>query len=174
VALLAIIYLIAYLVMARTRLGRYIYAVGGNTEAARLAGVGVRSVLMTVYITSGIVAGIGGVVLASQLKSSSPTYGLAYELYVIAAVVLGGTSLAGGAGKIIGTLIGALIIGVIQNGMNLTGVESYRQKVVLGLVILGAVLLDMLKKKTSWRLPFRLGLGPGTNVRQSATTAASE
>jgi ribose transport system permease protein len=155
VILLAFVYLIAHLVMARTRLGRYIYAVGGNAEAARLSGVRVGRVLMTVYITSGLASGLGGVVLASQLKSSSPTYGATYELYVIAAVVLGGTSLAGGSGKILGTLIGALIIGVIQNGMNLTGVESYRQKVVLGLVILGAVLLDMLKNRT-WRLPYWL------------------
>jgi ribose transport system permease protein len=85
--------------------------------------------------------------MASQLKSGSPTYGGMYELYVIAAVVVGGTSLYGGEGKILGTLIGAFIIAVIQNGMNLTGVESYTQKVVLGLVILGAVLLDLLKKR---------------------------
>ncbi|HVY72116.1 MAG TPA: ABC transporter permease, partial [Verrucomicrobiae bacterium] len=96
-------------------------------------------------------AGLGGIVMASQLKSGSPTYGLMYELYVIAAVVVGGTSLTGGEGKIPGTLIGALIIAVIQNGMNLTNVESYTQKVVLGLVILGAVLLDKLKK-AGWRL----------------------
>ena len=133
--------------MSRTKLGRYIYAVGGNAEAARLSGVRVGLILMTVYIVSGIVAGLGGVILASQLKSSSPTYGLAYELYVIAAVVVGGTSLSGGQGKILGTLIGALIIAVIQNGMNLTGVESYTQKVVLGLVILGAVLLDRMKHR---------------------------
>ena len=94
-------------------------------------------------------AGLGGIVQASQLKSGAPTYGLLYELYVIAAVVVGGTSLQGGEGKISGTLIGAFIIAVIQNGMNLTGVESYTQKVVLGFVILLAVLLDMLKKR-SW------------------------
>jgi len=96
------------------------------------------------------------VVMASQLKSGSPTYGLTYELYVIAAVVVGGASLSGGEGKIFGTLIGAFIIAVIQNGMNLTGVESYTQKVVLGLLILAAVLLDMLKKR-GWRLRFRKG-----------------
>ena len=93
--------------------------------------------------------------MASQLKSGSPTYDQMYELYVIAAVVVGGTSLAGGEGKILGTLIGAFIIAVIQNGMNLTGVESYTQKVVLGLVILGAVLLDMLKKQGFLRIPGR-------------------
>ena len=88
--------------------------------------------------------------MASQFRSGDPKYGLMYELYVIAAVVVGGTSLSGGKGKVFGTLIGAFIIAVIQNGMNLTGVQSYTQKVVLGMVLLGAVLLDMLKKR-GWR-----------------------
>ena len=91
------------------------------------------------------VAGLGGVVMASQLKSAAPTYGQMYELYVIAAVVVGGTSLSGGEGRILGTLIGAFVIAVIQNGMNLMNVESYTQKVVLGSVILLAVLLDKTK-----------------------------
>jgi ribose transport system permease protein len=147
VVLMIVLYALAHVVMSRMTLGRYIYAVGGNEEAARLSGVNVRAILLFVYTISGIMAGLGGVVLASQLKSGAPTYGGLYELYVIAAAVVGGTSLAGGQGKVIGTLIGALIIGVIQNGMNLTGVESYTQKVVLGFVILGAVLLDMLRKK---------------------------
>ncbi len=147
VLLMGVVYVLAHVVMAHTAFGRYVYAVGGNVEAARLSGVRVGRVLLLVYLLSGLMAGLGGVVVASQLKSSSPTYGLSYELYVIAAVVVGGTSLSGGSGKVFGTLIGALIIAVIQNGMNLTGVESYRQKVVLGLVILGAVLLDMLRKR---------------------------
>ena len=147
VLLMAVLYTVAHVVMTQTALGRYIYAVGGNPEAARLSGVPVRRVLVFVYTMCGVLAGLGGVVTASQLKSGLPTYGLMYELYVIAAVVVGGTSLSGGEGKILGTLIGAFIIAVIQNGMNLTGVESYTQKVVLGLVILGAVLLDMLKKR---------------------------
>jgi ribose transport system permease protein len=153
VVLMVVIYIVAHVLMSRTKLGRYIYAVGGNPEAARLSGVRVGTVLMFVYTLSGIMAGLGGVVLASQLKSASPTYGVMYELYVIAAVVVGGTSLAGGEGRIFGTLIGAFIIAVIQNGMNLTGVESYTQKVVLGFVILGAVLLDMLKKR-GWKTLF--------------------
>jgi ribose transport system permease protein len=94
-----------------------------------------------------MLAGLGGVVMTSQLKSGAPTYGLAYELYVIAAVVVGGTSLMGGEGRILGTLIGAFIIAVIQNGMNLVNIESYTQKVVLGLVILAAVLADRIKQK---------------------------
>lgn len=128
-------------------LGRYLYAVGGNAEAARLSGVPVKKVVLFAYTACGALAGLGGIVMASQLKSGSPTYGQMYELYVIAAVVVGGTSLSGGEGKVLGTLIGAFIIAVIQNGMNLTGVESYTQKVVLGLVILGAVLLDILKQR---------------------------
>ena len=147
VLLMLILYLAAHLMMSHTKLGRYIYAVGGNAEAARLSGVRVKGVLMFVFATCGMLAGLGGVVMASQLKSGAPTYGLMYELYVIAAVVVGGTSLSGGEGRILGTLIGAFIIAVIQNGMNLTNVESYTQKVVLGLVILGAVLLDRLKHR---------------------------
>lgn len=152
VLLMVLLYGLAHVVMSRTTLGRYLYAVGGNREAARLSGVPVRRVLLFAYTASGLLAGLGGVIMASQLKSGSPTYGQMYELYVIAAVVVGGTSLAGGEGRMFGTLIGAFIIAVIQNGMNLTNVESYTQKVVLGLVILGAVLLDRLKQRgTRWQ-----------------------
>jgi ribose transport system permease protein len=150
------LYVAAHVVMTRMTLGRYLYAVGGNAEAARLSGVPVRRVLRLAYTLSAALAGLGGVVLASKLKSGAPTYGQMYELYVIAAVVVGGTSLSGGEGKVFGTLIGALLIAVIQNGMNLTGVESYTQKVVLGGVILGAVLLDRLKKR-AWTWPMLLG-----------------
>ncbi len=145
VVLMLVLYVIAHVLMTRTVLGRYIYAVGGNPEAARLSGVPVRRVLLFVYTACGALAGIGGIVTASLFTSGSPKYGETYELDVIAAVVVGGTSLLGGEGKVLGTLIGALITGVIRNGMNLTGVESYTQKVVLGLVILAAVLADRLK-----------------------------
>lgn len=161
VVLMLLLYAGAHVLMTRTVLGRYIYAVGGNIEAARLSGVPVRLVLLFVYGVCGALAGLGGVVMASQLKSGAPTYGGLYELYVIAAVVVGGTSLAGGEGKILGTLVGAFIIAVIQNGMNLTGVESYTQKVVLGLVILGAVLLDKLKRR-GWEAIERLAARDAT------------
>ena len=147
VFLMMLLYSIAHIMMSRTQLGRYIYAVGGNAEAARLAGVPVKWIQLFAYTLSGLLAGLGGVVMASQLKSGAPTYGQMYELYVIAAVVVGGTSLSGGEGKIFGTLIGAFIIAVIQNGMNLMNIESYTQKVILGMVILIAVLLDKLKQK---------------------------
>jgi ribose transport system permease protein len=146
VLLTAILYVGGHVLMSRSTLGRHIYAVGSNPEAARLAGVPVRRVLLFVYAVSGLLAGLGGIVMASQLRSGSPTYGVMYELYVIAAAVVGGASLRGGEGRVLGTLIGAFIIAVIQNGMNLTGVESYTQKVVLGLVILAAVLLDTFKR----------------------------
>lgn len=119
--------IMAYLVQA-TVLGRYILATGSNPVAAHLAGVPVQKVQRIVYATSGALAALGGVILASQLKSGAPTYGQMYELFVIAAVVVGGTSLSGGQGSVWGTLVGALLIGVIQNGMNLMGMESYTQK----------------------------------------------
>lgn len=149
VVLMLSLYAVAHVLMSRTTLGRYLYACGGNEEAARLSGVPVRRVLLFAYVACGLLAGLGGVILASQLKSGSPTYGSMYELYVIAAVVVGGTALAGGEGKILGTLIGAFIIAVIQNGMNLLNIESYTQKVVLGLVILAAVLVDRLRRRSS-------------------------
>lgn len=147
VVLMAALYVGAHIVMTRTVLGRHIYAVGGNRTAAQYSGVPIRRVLLATYVASGLLAGLGGVVMASQLKSGAPTYGGMYELYVIAAVVVGGASLNGGSGRMFGTLIGAFTIAVIQNGMNLMNVESYTQKVVLGLVILGAVLLDHLRRR---------------------------
>lgn len=147
VILMLILYGLAHILMSRMRLGRYIYAVGGNREAARLSGVPVEAVLLFAYVVSAALAGLGGVIMASQLKSGSATYGNMYELYVIAAVVVGGASLNGGEGRMFGTLTGAFTIAVIQNGMNLTNVESYTQKVVLGLVILGAVLLDKIRAR---------------------------
>lgn len=147
VVLVIALYALAHLLMSRTALGRQIYAVGGNREAARFSGVRVNRVLLIVYTVCGALAGLGGVVTASQLKCGSPTYGRMYELYVITAAVVGGTSLSGGEGRILGTLIGALVIAVIWNGMNLTGVQSYTQNVVLGLVILGAVMLDNVKRR---------------------------
>lgn len=145
VLLMLVLYGLAQVLMTRTILGRHFYAVGGNRTAAWLSGVRVERVLTTAYVISGLLAGLGGVIMASQLKSGSPTYGSMYELYVIAAVVVGGASLSGGEGRMFATLIGAFTIAVIQNGMNLTNVESYTQKVVLGLVILGAVVLDKLR-----------------------------
>ncbi|MBX3443629.1 MAG: ABC transporter permease [Planctomyces sp.] len=145
--LMVVLYIAAHFLLTRTVIGRYLYAVGGNREAARLSGIRVERVLLFAYVLSGLLAGVGGVVMASQFKSGSPKFGQMYELYVIAAVVVGGTSLAGGEGSVFGTLVGALIISVIQNGMNLMNVESYTKQVVMGCVILVAVLLDNLKRR---------------------------
>jgi ribose transport system permease protein len=141
------LYGIAHVVMSRTVFGRYIYAIGGNAEAARLSGVPVRRVQFAVYVICGALAGLGGIVETSTLTTGDPTLGKEYELQVIAAVVVGGASLMGGRGKIFGTLIGAFIIAVIQKGMNLTGIQSFDQKIVLGGVLLAAVLIDTLKRR---------------------------
>ncbi|MFM8286117.1 MAG: ABC transporter permease, partial [Planctomycetaceae bacterium] len=140
-------YLLAHFVMSRTVLGRYVYAIGGNREAARLSGVPVDRVLRVVYTLSGVLAGLGGLVLTSQLSAGDPKFGQMYELEVIAAVVVGGTSLQGGSGKVFGTLIGAFIIAVIKNGMNLLNVDPYNQKIVLGGVLMLAVLFDTAKRR---------------------------
>ena len=147
VVLMLLLYGIAHVIMTHTSIGRYIYAVGGNPEAARLSGVPVKWVLVFVYTLCGLLAGLGGVMEASLHITGDPKSGTLVELQVIAAVVVGGTSLAGGQGKIFGTLVGALIIGVIRNGMNLTGVEAHMQSVVYGIVILIAVMVDQLKNR---------------------------
>lgn len=140
------VFVVAHGILTRTRFGRYVYAVGGNREAARLAGIDTDAVLMKVYMISGFLAAVSGILLASRVNSGQPNAGLMYELDVIAAVVVGGTSLFGGRGTIVGTLIGSLLIGVLRNGLNLLNVESYVQQVVVGIVILLAVMMDRLRK----------------------------
>lgn len=147
ILLMIVLYIIAHLVMKHTAFGRYVYAVGGNPEAARLSGVSVTKVLIAVYAICAAMAALAGVVDASFYEGGRPKGGDLYELRVIAAVVVGGTSLAGGEGKVLGTLIGAMIIAVIQNGLNMAGVSPYERKVVFGALILLAVLLDQLKKR---------------------------
>jgi ribose/xylose/arabinose/galactoside ABC-type transport system permease subunit len=134
-------------VLARTRFGRYVYAIGGNEEAARLAGINVVRTKTLVYMISGGCAAISGLLLMSRFSSGSPQTGIGSELQSIAAVVVGGTSLMGGRGAIVGTFLGALLIGVLNNVMNLIGIESYTQEIVLGAVILLAVVLDELRKR---------------------------
>ncbi|PZR57459.1 MAG: ribose ABC transporter permease [Candidatus Meridianibacter frigidus] len=139
---------IASVLLMRTRFGRYVFALGGNEEAARLAGIGVGRVKTLVYVISGICAAFVGFLLMANFSSGSPNTGTGDELLEsIAAVVVGGTSLMGGRGSIVGTFFGALLIGVLYNVMNLIGVESYTQKIVLGAVILLAVILDELRKR---------------------------
>ncbi|MFA7461136.1 MAG: ribose ABC transporter permease [Trueperaceae bacterium] len=134
--------LLTYVLLRHTALGRAVYAVGGNPEAARLSGIPVRKVLTFTYAFSGFAVAIAAIVLTGRLNSAQPTAGAAFELDAIAAVVVGGTSLAGGRGGVWGTLVGALIIGVINNGMNLMNVSSFYQQIVKGGVILAALLID--------------------------------
>lgn len=137
-----IAFAVLYFILKKTTFGRYTYAIGGNEEAAKLMGIQVNKVKIMIYSLSGLMAALAGIILTSRLNSAQPTAGTSYELDAIAAVVLGGTSLSGGRGWIVGTLIGALIIGTLNNGLNLLGVSSFFQLVVKGLVILFAVLAD--------------------------------
>jgi putative xylitol transport system permease protein len=142
-----VVVVIGHLVLTHTKFGRYVYAVGGNEEAAWLSGINVSRVKLAVYVISGLLAALAGMLLAARLASGDPKTGIGQELDVIAAVVVGGTSLFGGRGTILGTVVGALIIGVLNNGLNLLDISSYWQPVVKGGVILLAVLIDQVTKK---------------------------
>ena len=151
VILMIIVFVIAVLIVNRTQLGRHIYAVGGNAQAARFSGINVQRVKFIVYTYTGIMSGIAGVVVASRLYSGQPTAGDGAEMDAIAAVVVGGTSMSGGSGRLGGTLIGVLIIGVLNNGLNLMGVDSNWQYIVKGFVILLAVYVDFIRNKKAGR-----------------------
>jgi ribose/xylose/arabinose/galactoside ABC-type transport system permease subunit len=146
VILMLLVFAAGWFVLRRMTFGRYVYAVGGNREAAFLAGVNVKGVTMLVYILNGLLVGLAGLVLASRLGAGVPNAGIQYELDVIAAVVVGGTSLNGGRGSVIATLWGAVFIGVLNNGLNLAGIDPYMQRIALGAVILLAVLADQINK----------------------------
>ncbi|WP_277212646.1 ABC transporter permease [Isoptericola croceus] len=141
--------LVAAFILNRTVVGRSMYAVGGNAEAARLSGIPVRRVLVTVFALAGLYAALAGMLLAGRLNSAQPQAAAGYELDAIAAVVIGGASLAGGVGRVSGTLVGALILAVIRNGLNLLNVSSFWQQVVIGLVIAVAVGIDVLRRKNT-------------------------
>jgi ribose transport system permease protein len=145
---LAVLLVIASWIFLRYRAaGRSLYAIGGSAEVARLAGIRVRHMTSWVYVASGLLSGLAGIVLASRLDSSQPSAGLGYELDAIAAVVIGGASLSGGVGGIGGTVVGVLIIGVLHNGLNLTGVSPFIQQIVIGVVIALAVSSDTLRRR---------------------------
>lgn len=146
VLLMLVVFAAGWFVLRHMTFGRYVYAVGGNREASFLAGVNTKRVTLLVYVLNGLLVGLAGLVLASRLGAGVPNAGLQYELDVIAAVVVGGTSLTGGRGSVIGTLWGAIFIGVLNNGMNLRGIDPYMQKIALGVVILLAVLADQINK----------------------------
>ncbi|MBU2705610.1 ribose ABC transporter permease [Zooshikella marina] len=146
VYLMAIVFGGGYFILHHTRLGRYIYALGGNESATRLSGINVDNIKLIVYSLCGMLAALAGIIATARLASAQPTAGAGYELDAIAAVVLGGTSLAGGKGRIVGTLIGALIIGILNNALNLLDVSSYYQMIAKATVILLAVLVDTRSK----------------------------
>jgi len=141
------VYVIAHFVLRRTKLGRYTYAIGGNEEAALLSGINVKLYKTMVYGLAGLLSGLAAILLTARLNSAQPIAGISYELDAIAATVIGGTSLLGGEGTVIGTLIGALIMAVLRNGLNLLGVSSFIQQIVIGTVIIVAVLIDMALKR---------------------------
>jgi putative xylitol transport system permease protein len=142
VIILAAVFLLSWFVLARTRFGRYVYAVGGNPRAAKTSGIDVTRIRFAVYVICGGLSGVAGMMLAARTGSALTQAGIGYELDAIAAVVIGGVSLSGGVGRVTGTLIGALIIGVMNNGLDLMGIESYYQQVLKGMLIVGAVMLD--------------------------------
>lgn len=149
IIVLAIIFTICSITLKKTLLGRYIYAVGGNEQAARASGINVNQVKMAVYSISGLLAGLAGVLLTSRITTGQPNAGAGFELDAIAAAVIGGTSTSGGTGTITGTLVGVLLIGVINNGLDLLNVSSYYQQVVMGAIIIGAVVLDSWNQKSN-------------------------
>jgi ribose/xylose/arabinose/galactoside ABC-type transport system permease subunit len=162
VLLMAAVYLAGHFILARTVFGRYVYAIGGNEEATRLSGIRVGAYKTAVYVLSGATSAAAAVTLTARLNSAQPIAGIMYELDAIAATVIGGTSLMGGSGSLVGTLVGALIMGVLRNGLNLLGISSFLQQVVIGAVIVAAVLLDSM-------LTARAGAG---RARRPAAPAA--
>jgi len=149
VAVLITVFVVAALFLRFRQEGRALYAIGGNPEVARLAGINVRLTTVMVYMVCALLSGLAGILLAARLDSVQPSSGVAYELDAIAAVVIGGTSLSGGTGGIVGTIIGVLIIGVLRNGLNLLSVSPFLQAVVIGLVIVLAVAAETFKHRTA-------------------------
>jgi ribose transport system permease protein len=147
VLLMVLLAIVVAVLLGRTTLGRHLYAVGSNAEAARLSGVRVGFVTAFAYVLSGTLAGLTGCVLMSRLVTAQPSEGLMYELDAIAAAVIGGTSLTGGVGTVSGTLIGAFLIGILRNGLNMGGVSSFTQQIIIGLVILLTVWIDQLRNR---------------------------
>jgi ribose transport system permease protein len=147
VAVMLIVFVVALLYQRYRRGGRELYAIGGNPEVARLAGINVKRSTVMVYVVSALLSGLAGILLAARLDAVQPSSGVAYELDAIAAVVIGGTSLAGGTGGVGGTIIGVLIIGVLRNGLNLLGVSPFLQAVIIGAVIVMAVAAETFKHR---------------------------
>ena len=147
VVLMIVSFILLYILLHKMTFGRKTFAIGGNEKASFIAGIKNDRIKTGIYALSGLMASLAGIIITSRLDSAQPTAGTSYEMDAIASVVLGGTSLSGGRGRLVGTLIGALIIGTLNNGMNLLGISSFYQQVVKGIVIIIAVLLDRKNKK---------------------------
>lgn len=147
IIIMILLFALCYFVLNNTAFGRHLYAIGGNEEAAFLSGVNAKRTKVTAFMVSGMTAALAGLIVTARLSSAQPTAGTGYEMDAIAAVVLGGTSLTGGQGNILGTVVGALIIGMLNNALNLMDVSSYYQTIVKGVVIIAAVLLDSRSRK---------------------------
>ncbi len=152
IVIMAGLFILAAYVLKYTRYGRYIYAIGGNEKCAQLSGINVKKVRCFAYIITGVCCGVAGMLLTSRLDSAVPTNADGYEMDAIAAVVIGGISMSGGEGKLLGTLIGALIIGVIANGLNLLNVPQGAQRMVKGLIIVVAVIIDVMRKRAATKI----------------------
>ncbi|QUH30838.1 ABC transporter permease [Vallitalea guaymasensis] len=146
VVIMILVYIVFHFVLSRTLLGKYTYAIGGNKETARLSGISVAKVMVLLYVITGLLTGLSGTIMASRLTSGNPQIGTGFEFDVIIAVFLGGVSTTGGEGTIVGTFIGAMIVGVLSNGLNLLGVDPFYQYIIKGIVLVLAVMLDMALK----------------------------
>ena len=147
VIIMIIVAVVSIFILSQTKYGRYIYAIGGNEEASRASGISVKNIKLSVYVLASALVGLAGILQSARITVGQPNIGSGYELQAISAVVIGGTSLSGGVGTMWGTLVGAFIIGVLNNGLDLLGVSSYWQQVISGIIIIGAVLLDRGDKK---------------------------
>lgn len=140
--ILIVVFALASVMLTKLKFGRYIYAVGGNEHAAMVSGINIRKIKMMVYVLSGVACGIASIILTARVSAGLPTAGNGYELDAIAATVIGGTSLSGGRGRLWGTMVGAILLGIVNNGLDLLNVSSFYQQIVKGLIILGAILID--------------------------------
>ncbi|WP_333813555.1 ABC transporter permease [Muricomes intestini] len=140
--ILIVVFIFASIMLKKIKFGRYVYAVGGNENAAMVSGINVKWIKMMVYVLSGIACGIAAIILTARVSAGLPTAGESYELDAIAATVIGGTSLSGGRGRLWGTIVGAILLGIVNNGLDLLNVSSFYQQIVKGLIILGAILID--------------------------------
>ena len=147
IAILAIVAVVFYIFLNRTAIGKHIYAIGGNAEAAKLSGINIDKTIIIVYTICGFMAALGGIVQMGRVDSAFPLAGTGYELNAVASVVIGGASMKGGSGTVSGTIIGAMVIAVLNNGLNLLHVSTYAQQIALGIVIIGAVYVDVLRER---------------------------